>query len=124
MAKTILYRGESKYRTFILKAADGTAIPHASIDDIIVTLKVDERICKQYRKVTTEGFDALIQESAAGTYSFPLTEADTLDMPASPAGVIMEVWRNYPDGNLDDGLRRIAQSRIYDEVLDSNYAEL
>jgi len=124
MAKTYLYRGESKYRTFILKAADGTPIPHLSIDDIIVTLKVDETICKQYRKVTTSGFSELIQESAAGTYSFALTEADTLDMPASQSGVIMEVWRNYPDGNLDAGLRRIMQVRLYDEVLDSNYAEL
>lgn len=90
MAATTFYQGQADRISVTHKDANGTAIPHASLNDVRYILRHENGdSLKKFKKNAPTDWASLTQESDAGKYTLEIEEKESKTW---PKGMIYLEW--------------------------------
>lgn len=121
MAATTFYQGQAERVTVTHKDANGTAIPHASINDVRYILRHENGdSLKKFRKNAPSDWTALTTEAAAGEYTLEIEEKDSKEW---PEGKIYLEWHiKIDNANFIDDYKPMGVYELFNMTA-TNYAE-
>jgi hypothetical protein len=122
MAATTFYQGMAERVTVTHKDANGTAIPHASINDVRYILRAENGdSLKKYRKTSPTDWTALTVEAAAGAYTLEITEKDSKEFPEGKC--YLEWFIKIDDADFTDDYKPMGVYHLFN-IEKTNYADL
>jgi len=115
------YQGQSELVTITFLDTAGTAIPHASLDDVRVILKhANGETLGKWRKVSPSSWTALDQQAGAGVYTLEVTESMGKNWPIGK--VYLEWQLQITDADFVDKYKPMGVYHLFD-VVATNYAK-
>jgi hypothetical protein len=118
---TDFYNGQSELVTITFRDNTGTAIPHATLDDVRVVLRHQNgATLHKWRKVSPSAWTALTDLAGAGQYTFEITEAMGKEWPVGK--VFMEWQLQITEAAFVDKYRPMGSEHLFN-VVATNYAK-
>jgi hypothetical protein len=121
MAAATFYQGQADRISVTHKDANGTAIPHASINDLRYILRHENGdSLKKFRKNAPLDWDRVDTEVDAGKYTFEIEEKDSKNWP--PGMVYLEWHIKIDNSDFVDDFKPMG---VYELLIieKTNYAE-
>lgn len=121
MAATTFYTGQAERVTVTHKDANGTAIPHVSLNDVRYILRHENGdSLKRFRKTAPSDWFELTTESGAGQYTFEVEEKETKEWPEGK--VYFEWFVKIDNADFVDDYKPMGVYHLWN-VERTNYAE-